>query len=268
MEAVILLAVAIALVSVGLAVWRLLPGPARGRRGTALRLAVLSLLVIPLVLGSAWKLGKSRTFQLFGNIVPRVDTADRLVALTFDDGPTVQYTDQVLAILREEGVRATFFVVGKALERDLAVCQRIVTEGHELGNHSYSHMRMMFKSYAFIRHEIERTDDLIRTCGQEGDIHFRSPNGKKLILLPYYLATTSRKNIFWDVGPEADREIAADADRIAGHVLEETQPGSIILLHVMYESRAESRKALPAIIRGLRDQGYRFVTVSELLTAR
>ena len=119
-----------------------------------------------------------------------------------------------------------------------------------------------------IREEIEKTDALIRACGQEGTIHFRSPNGKKLILLPYYLARTERKNIFWDVEAESYREIAADAERIAEHVLAETQPGSIILLHIMYKSRAESRAALPGIIEGLKERGYRFVTVSELLVSQ
>ncbi len=103
------------------------------------------------------------------------------------------------------------------------------------------------------------------TCGYEGDIHFRAPNGKKLILLPYYLASTGRKTISWDVEPESYRDIATDADQIVAHVLQETRPGSIILLHVMYKSREQSRAALPAIIQGLKAKGYRFVTVSELL---
>jgi chitin deacetylase len=231
-------------------------------------MAALSLVIIPLVTGVAWRLSNSRTLQLFGEIIPRVETSEPLIALTFDDGPTARFTDTVLSTLREEDVRATFFVVGKALERNPAECQKIVAEGHELGNHSYSHLRMILKPYAFVRQEIEQTDQLIRACGYEGDIHFRPPNGKKLILLPYYLARTDRKSVSWDVGPESDREVASSADRIVQRVLDETRPGSIILLHTMYESRAESREALPAIIQGLRERGYRFVTVSELLAAR
>ena len=267
LEAGILLGIVLGLLGGGLAIWRAVRGPVRRRAGTVGRIAALSLVVVPIVLWSAWKLSNARTVQLFGGIVPRVETSEPVVALTFDDGPTARFTDEILAILRDEGVKATFFVVGEALERNPTECQKIVREGHELGNHSYSHQRMILKPYSFIRQEIERTDELIRTCGYGGEVHFRSPNGKKLILLPYYLSRMGRKNIFWDVSPEGDRDVAA-ADKIVETVLEKTRPGSIILLHVMYRSRAESREALPGIIHGLRQQGYRFVTVSELLASQ
>jgi peptidoglycan/xylan/chitin deacetylase (PgdA/CDA1 family) len=253
LEAGILLGIVLGLLGGGLAIWRAVRGPVRRRAGTVGRIAALSLGVVPIVLWSAWKLSNARTVQLFGGIVPRVETSEPVVALTFDDGPTARFTDEILAILRDEGVKATFFVVG---------------EGHELGNHSYSHQRMILKPYSFVRQEIERTDELIRMCGYGGEVHFRSPNGKKLILLPYYLSRMGRKNIFWDVSPEGDRDVAADDEEIVETVLEETRPGSIILLHVMYRSRAESREALPGIIHGLRQQGYRFVTVSELLASQ
>lgn len=122
--------------------------------------AVLVLLVLV-----TWRLSNSRTFQLFGEIVPRVETSERVVALTFDDGPTPEATDQVLSVLRERGVKATFFVIGGALEQHPELGQRIAQEGHELGNHSYSHQGMIFKTPSFIREEIERTDQLIRNTG-------------------------------------------------------------------------------------------------------
>jgi peptidoglycan/xylan/chitin deacetylase (PgdA/CDA1 family) len=259
--------VLLVLVSVGSAVWRLLGGAVRRRRDGVVRLVLLCLVAVPLLLASAWHFSKSRRLQLFGEIVPRAETSAPLVALTFDDGPTARYTDEILTILRQEKAKATFYVVGRALERNPAECQKLVAAGHELGNHSYSHQRMLLKSYSFVEQEIGRTDQLIRTCGYEGGIHFRSPNGKKLVVLPYYLAKTGRKNISWDVAPESYPDIAADADKIVQHVLKETRPGSIVLLHAMYEGRAESRKAIPVIIQGLRERGYRFVTVSELLVA-
>jgi peptidoglycan/xylan/chitin deacetylase (PgdA/CDA1 family) len=241
-EVVIAIVAIFVFVSGGLVVWRFMRGPAQQRPGLTPRIAILSLIGILLVSTSAWKLSKSRTFQFFGGIVP----------------------EEVLSILREQEVKATFFVTGQALEENTAAAQRIVAEGHELGNHSYSHQHMMLKSYSFIQREIEKTDQLIRATGYAGDIHFRSPYGKKLILLPYYLSRTGRLNIFMDVEPESYPEIAADADRIVEHVLTKTRPGSIILLHVMAESRTESRKAIPGIIQGLKEQGYSFVTVSEL----
>jgi peptidoglycan/xylan/chitin deacetylase (PgdA/CDA1 family) len=261
----ILAVVCIVLVGGGLAIWRLARGPAPRRLVLALRIATLSLIGMLLVATSAWTLSNSRTLQLFGGIVPRVDTAEPIVALTLDDGPSSRFTEEVLTILREQDVRATFFVTGERLARNPGAGQRIVEEGHELGNHSYSHQRMILKPYSFVQQEIERTDQLVRATGYEGDIHFRSPFGKKLIVLPYYLWETGRLNIFWDVAPEAYAEAAVNPDIIVEQVLTETRPGSIVLLHVMAKSRTTSRQALPGIIQGLRAKGYRFVTVSELL---
>src|SRR5215207_10715085 len=114
---------------------------------------------------------------------------------------------------------------------------------------------------------IERTDELIRAAGHAGPIHFRPPYGKKLLALPFYLSRHDRQTITWDVAPDSDLAADADAGAITRHVLNRTRPGSIILLHVMYPSRAETMKAVPFIIEGLKREGYRFVTVSELLAA-
>ncbi len=212
-----------------------------------------------------WQISRSRTFQFFGEIVPRVNTAQKVVALTFDDGPTPEATVKVLAVLDEEHVRATFFVIGAELAKNMVEGKRIVAAGHELGNHTYSHDRMVLVTPSFVRQEIESTDKLIRDAGYQGDIHFRPPFGKKLFALPYYLSRTGRKSITWDVEPDSYPEIAADAARITEYVLSRTRPGSIIIMHVMYSSRTESLKAVKGIVEGLKAQGYSFKTVSELL---
>lgn len=262
-----ILAVAwVVLVSGGLAIWSFLAGPAQRRWALALRVGALCLVGMLLIGVSAWQLSNARSLQLFGGIVPRLDTREPVVALTLDDGPSPRFTEEVLTILREEGVNATFFVTGERLARNPEAGQRIVEEGHELGNHSYSHQRMILKPYSFVEQEIQKTDELIRAMGHRGDIHFRAPFGKKLIVLPYYLWRTGRQSISWDVAAEAYQEADVDAEGMVEYVLEETQPGSIILMHVMAGRRTTSRQALPGIIRGLREQGYRFVTVSELLT--
>lgn len=261
LEALIFLSVALTLLAGGLALWRLVRGPVR-RWGVAGRAAALGVLIVPAMLFATWKLGNSRSVQLFGGIIDRVETSAPVVALTFDDGPTAQFTSEVLDLLDQRQVQATFFVVGRALERDLEVGRQIVAAGHELGNHTYSHTRLVFQPLPLIRQEIERTDELIRQAGHQGEIYFRPPNGKKLILLPYYLAATGRRTATWSVAPES---APYEADVIVARVLDQVRPGSIVLLHVMYESRAESRAALPGIIDGLRERGYRFVTLSELL---
>lgn len=228
------------------------------------RLLLVVLLVITL-LAILWQTSRSRTFQFFGEIVPRVSTTEKVVALTFDDGPSVGATDEILSILAAENVKATFFVIGGELEKNLAEGKKLVAAGHELGNHSYSHERMFFSSPATVKQEIESTDRLIRTAGYQGEIFFRPPYTKKLFTLPYYLSKTNRKTITFDVEPETYPEVATSADKITEYVLSKTQPGSIILLHVMYGSRNESRKSVKPIIEGLRAKGYSFKTVSELL---
>jgi len=214
------------------------------------------------------QVSRSRTFQFFGEIIPRVDTSQKIVALTFDDGPTPEATDQILAILSEMNVRATFFVTGAELEQNLEQGKKLVAAGHQLGNHSYSHVRMFFVTPSFVKQEIESTDKLIRETGYQGDIHFRPPYGKKLFTLPYYLWKHRRKSITWDVEPDSYPEIAADANKIVEHVLANVRPGSIIILHVMYPNRRESMKSVKMIVEGLRAEGYEFKTVSELLAAR
>ncbi|MBH0170121.1 polysaccharide deacetylase family protein [Fictibacillus sp. 18YEL24] len=213
---------------------------------------------------SGLKLSSSRNFQFFGGLVTSADTAEKVVALTFDDGPT-DNTDEILSILKEEGVKATFFVTGREIEENLKEAKEIVAEGHELGNHSYSHERMVLKTPSYIRNEIESTDKLIRKAGYEGKIHFRPPYGKKLIGLPYYLDKHDRKTILWNIEPETYPEIASDSTKIVKHVSRNIQPGSIILLHVMYDSRTETMKSVKGIITDLKAKGYTFKTVSEMI---
>lgn len=227
-------------------------------------IGALVLLLMVLALGT-WRLANSRTYMIFGEPIPRVNTSQKVVALTFDDGPTKVNTEAVLTILKEENVQATFFVIGSDLEKNPLQGQEIVAAGHELGNHSYSHQRMVFKSPAFIKKEIQSTDEIIRKTGYQGDIYFRMPFCKKLVYLPYYLKSTGRKTITWDIEPETYPEIAASAQNITEYVVANVKPGSIILLHPMYQSRAETRKALKPMIQQLKGQGYQFVTVAELL---
>lgn len=229
------------------------------------KLAVFIVLTLPLVAFGLWQLSNAMAFQLFGRIVSNVETEDRVVALTLDDGPSAAYTEEVLSILEMHGVKATFFVTGREAEANPDQARQIVDAGHELGNHSYSHPRLIFKAPKTIREEIERTDAAIRGAGFRDEILFRPPYGKKLFVLPWYLSQTGRTTVTWDVVPESNPEVASDAQKIADHVVDNVKPGSIVLLHVMYQSREESRKALPIIIDRLHKQGYTFLSVSELL---
>jgi peptidoglycan/xylan/chitin deacetylase (PgdA/CDA1 family) len=232
-----------------------------------LRRTAAAALILAAIVAILYPLHRSRTFQLFGQIVPRVETRDSVVALTFDDGPTASQAEELLGYLRTNRVKATFYVTGSGVAEQPAVARRLVADGHELGNHTYSHRAMVMRSPGFIRAEVERTDSAIRSVGYRGAITFRPPYTKKLFGLPLYLARTGRVTVTCDIEPESYPAVDGDAERITNHVLERVRPGSIILLHPWYGSREASRRAVPAIVEGLRARGYRLVTVSELRRA-
>ncbi|MFC5820861.1 polysaccharide deacetylase family protein [Nonomuraea harbinensis] len=221
--------------------------------------------VAALVLVAAWgcyELVNARTFQLAGKLVDRVETAEKVVALTFDDGPD-EHTREIIDVLAKERVRATFFVVGSELRARPGHAAALVRAGHQLGNHTFTHRRMVFVSGSTVAEEVEPTDALIRAAGQRGDIPFRPPTGKKLLALPLYLAERERVTVMWDVEPDSGR--TPSAERIVAEVREQVRPGSIVLLHPWYESGARTREAIGGVVSGLRADGYRFVTVAELL---
>ncbi len=231
------------------------------------KIVIYILAFIILLCGLAYgvlQLSKMRNFQFFGGLTPRVNTQEKVVALTFDDAPTGKI-NKVLKILNDADIKATFFAIGQNLEKYPEEGKAIAESGNEIGNHSYCHKRMIFKTPSFIKNEIEKTDFLIRKTGYTGEIIFRPPNGKKLLALPWYLKTHNRKTIMWDIEPESYPEVAKSSESIAQYVINNTKPGSIILLHPLADSAQKTRDALPEIIVSLKDKGYKFVTVSELL---
>ncbi|UHS57314.1 polysaccharide deacetylase family protein [Agrobacterium vaccinii] len=210
----------------------------------------------------------SRTTQLFGDIIARVETDKPVVALTFDDGPSARFTKDVLTVLKDRDVKATFFLIGKETAENLPQARLIAEAGHEIGNHSYSHADMRWSSLSAVKDELERTDAAIRAAGYKGEILFRPPYNKKLLTLPWYLSQHDRKTIMWDVEPESYPEVADNPNALAKYVIDNAMNGSIIIMHVMYRSREVSRQALPLIIDGLRQRGFEFVTVSKLIENR
>ncbi|WP_323846840.1 polysaccharide deacetylase family protein [Microbulbifer magnicolonia] len=227
---------------------------------------VFALLCLPILLFGTWKYSKSESSQLFGKIVNRVETTKKVVALTFDDGPTSEYTKEILNILESSGVKATFFLVGTDIQSNPVEAQSIVAAGHELGNHSFTHARMLLKGFDFVKTEIDETNKLIRKAGYTGKIHFRPPYGKKLFVLPYYLDSQNITSVTWDVAPDSVLPLESSPEKLAQYAISNAKPGSVILMHVMFKSRRNSMAAVPKIISGLKEKGYEFVTVSRLLS--
>ncbi|MGE7546361.1 polysaccharide deacetylase family protein [Sporosarcina newyorkensis] len=217
---------------------------------------IIAILLVFLLLFCTYKLMNSRTFQLFGGLTNSVETNQKVVALTFDDGPT-KNVDSVLAVLNHYNIKATFFLIGNEIETNQKEAEEIVKAGHQVGNHTYSHNRMIFKSTSFIKEEIEKTDNLIRRIGYEDEIDFRPPNGKKLLALPYYLNKHKKDTITWNIEPDSA------VDKI-DYVKQNIKNGSIILLHPMYDETGEQLKLIEDIIKLLLDEDYEFVTVNDL----
>ncbi len=232
-----------------------------------LRLILLSCAALLLMTYGAWRLSRSRSLQLYGGLITHAETTEKLVALTLDDGPTPAGTEATLALLDELGAPATFFLIGSDLAAHPELGRRIIEAGHQLANHSYSHQRMVLRSPAFVREEIEKTDTLIRLAGESDPIYFRPPYGSRLFVVPRYLYQAGRPTLLWDIEPDSIADISDDPEAMAAHVADRVRPGSIILLHVMYDSRLQSRAAIPLFVERLRQQGYRFVTLHELLSA-
>ncbi|PTL80782.1 polysaccharide deacetylase family protein [Vitiosangium sp. GDMCC 1.1324] len=229
-----------------------------------IRWAVGTPLVALGLLVGLWQLSRSWSFQLLGELYDRVETTEKVVALTFDDGPRPGQTEAVLGILKRHGVKASFFMVGENIERNRELAARVLAEGHQLGNHSYSHHRLIFKSPSFIREEIDKTDALLREVGVEGESLFRAPYGKKLVVLPWLLKQGGRKHITFDAVSRDDE--TQDVDLLTSRVMESVRPGSIILFHDGGRNKPGTLQAVDIVIGRLRAQEYRFVTVSELLT--
>ncbi|MFE3023763.1 polysaccharide deacetylase family protein [Nocardia tengchongensis] len=223
----------------------------------------LTLVVLVLTSVGLYALMNSRTYQVAGRLVSRVDTTDKLVALTLDDGPTDR-TPAILKALADAAVPATFYLIGGELAAHPDQGRAIAESGNEIGNHTYHHERMVFVTPGFVRDEVERTDAEIAKTGYRGPITFRPPNGKKLFALPWYLSRHDRTTVTWDVEPDSGK--TPTTDQIVTETLAKVHPGSIILLHTMYPTGDPSLAAIPLIAKALQAQGYRFVTVSELLS--
>lgn len=221
---------------------------------------ILSILLVVLLLFGAYKLMNSRSFQLYGGLTQQVETNQKVVALTFDDGPT-QNVNEILPLLEKYNVKTTFFLIGQDIEKHPEQAKQIVEAGHQVGNHTYSHHRMVLKSPSFIKEEIEKTDELIRDAGYEDEIDFRPPNSKKLVGLPYYLNKVKKETITMNLEPDT---FYSDSEDRIHYVIENITPGSIILMHPMYEDIDKVLKEIEGVIQGLQDEGYTFVTVNEL----
>ncbi|NLY52279.1 MAG: polysaccharide deacetylase family protein [Firmicutes bacterium] len=192
------------------------------------------------------------------------------IALTFDDGPDPVYTPMILDILREKDVRATFFMIGKHVERYPDIVQRIVDEGHDIGNHTYSHRNLYGLDEKNTWHEIAKADEVISKVTGIKPHLFRPPRGMYTNASIRFAHELGYTTVLWSVSSRDWAEISAG--QLARHVLKNTQGGDILLFHdsgsfigTYGGYRYNTVNALPRIIDELQAKGLHFVTVSQLM---
>jgi peptidoglycan-N-acetylglucosamine deacetylase len=183
------------------------------------------------------------------------------VALTFDDGPHPVNTRQLQEILKKEGVRATFFVSGNAAERYPELLKAIADNGHEIGNHSFSHRKIKEVGFDRYKEEIEKTGQLIKGYSGKETRLFRPPYGEITMGLIKFILNKGLKCIGWTVDSQ-DSYLKNREALVANFKQKTIRGGDIILLHEDYASTIE---ATQEIIIDLKMRGFSLKTVSELM---
>jgi len=207
--------------------------------------------------------------RMLGDYVKHVQIEEKAIALTFDDGPNEPYTSRVLKILRDNDVRATFFLIGENANYFKDTAREIVTEGHVVGNHSYSHPALLAVEPS--KYEGKQIDSCERVIETTTGVHctlFRPPKGLYSPWLLHTLADRGITCVGWSEDGNDWNNLTSS--QIADKIIKNAHPGNIILLHdglnlVHGIDRSNTVKALPTIISTLKSQGYRFVTIPELL---
>ena len=181
----------------------------------------------------------------------------KYIALTFDDGPRAGTTDRLLDGLKERGASVTFFVVGERIEENKDLLLRMQAEGHQIGNHTWSHVRLQGAGEKTICQEVSRTQEALEALLGPGEYWLRPPYGKmdvqerKLVPVPM---------VQWSIDPR-DWELK-DTEKVVQAVLKDAKPTAIILLHDIDPTSVD---AALKIVDALQKEGYWFVTVKELL---
>jgi polysaccharide deacetylase family sporulation protein PdaB len=208
-------------------------------------------------------------YEKQGDIVWEVPMDEKIIALTFDDGPDPEDTPIILDLLKKYEVKSTFFVVGKKVEMYPDLARREALEGHELANHTYNHLYFNNQmSEGKIHNEIIKAEQtILKKTGQKPTL-FRPPGGIYSERVIQVARKSGYQIIMWSWHQDSRDWDRPGVSKIVNSVLQKTRNGDIVLLHDYVEGNTQTIAALKQILPQLKKRGYSFVTVSELLTYR
>ena len=191
------------------------------------------------------------------------ESAPKRIALTFDDGPHENYTAEILSILQEYGIKATFFVVGQNAKEHSSLLQQVAEAGHEIGNHTYTHPKLKEQNAESFSCELEKTRAVIESITGISPSLFRPPEGFREGVIKTVAKEQGYQMVLWSVDTEDWRGLSAE--RIEAAIMKDVKDGSIILCHDYVVGKSHTPEALRRVIPQLLEEGYEFVTVSELV---
>ena len=207
------------------------------------------------------------TSSFYGPVIYQGSQSDKVVALTFDDGPNPPYTLQLLDILAKYDVKATFFLIGQNAGNYPEVAKAIVQRGHQIGSHTYTHSDLLKLDEAQIVAEMAKSAEVIENATGTRPKLLRPPHGFRDPMVLQLAKEQKLAIIQWSVMAEDWKKPGIEI--ITARILNKVRNGSIVLLHdgdgIIGGDRSQTAAATEIIIRSLRQQGFRFVTVEELL---
>lgn len=187
-------------------------------------------------------------------------TNNKLIALTFDDGPIDNVTPKILQLLKDEDIKATFFMIGTNVEKYPKIARKVAADGHEIANHSYSHANLNKLNKTNMKQQLIHSQKIIEQITNYKPKLFRPPYGEYNETVINLAEESKQEIIMWSVDSYDWK--AKNKNTILDNTLKDLKPGSIILMHDIHEVTAES---LPSLIKKLKSDNYEFVTVSELI---
>ncbi|MFZ3091424.1 MAG: polysaccharide deacetylase family protein [Nitrospirota bacterium] len=205
--------------------------------------------------------------QFIGKTYWRGNGSKKEIALTFDDGPHEPYTTQILDILKKYNIKATFFLVGKNIEKHPEIVKQIWEEGHAIGNHTYNHRRFFYTLFPAIREDILKCQGLIKNITGINTSLFRQPLGMRNPSIVKMVEDLNMHMIGWTLRTYDGTD--QNPQRIVKRALNRITNGAILVMHDGCDkgrcAKSGTVAALPIILDALTKDGYKFVTVSELL---